>query len=366
MEPRTVTATPDGDGLKIWTSTQSIYFVRSTVAGFLGLKEEKVRVLAEDVGGGFGAKGSVFPEEVLTAIAAWRLKRPVQWVATRSEDGMTTAQGHGSVLELEIAAGPDGKLRGLRGRLLHDIGAYSGSGTGQPGIIISHLLSAYVLPAMEMEAKLVYTNTVPTGFIRGGGRPLGNYGMERIIDRLALALRMDSKLVRRRNLIQPEQIPYTTGIPAGRHGLVYDSGDYPRLLDLAVEKLGTDGDRLPDGRLIGDGIACCVESTGFGRAEPARTRVDKDGIARLFVGSTPQGQGHQTMAAIVAADRLGWPLAKIEVTAGDTGQGGFALLTARSPSAGLGGGPTPQAPKGPGKPIPERAGEGVQADGQDP
>jgi len=365
MEPRTVTAAPDGDGLKMWTSTQSIYIVRSTVAGFLGLKEEQVRVLAEDVGGGFGAKGSVFPEEVLTAIAAWRLKRPVQWVATRSEDGMTTAQGHGSVLELEIAAGPDGKLRGLRGRLLHDIGAYSGSGTGQPGIIISHLLSAYVLPALEMEAQLIYTNTVPTGFIRGGGRPLGNYGMERIIDRLALALRMDPKLVRRRNLIQPEQIPYTTGFPAGRHGLIYDSGDYPRLLDLAIEKLGQDGDRLPDGRLVGDGVACCVESTAFGNREPARFRVDQDGIARLFVGSTPQGQGHQTMAAIVAAERLGWPLEKIEVTAGDTDKVGFALLTAGSRSAVLVGGATAKAAKALRTRILERAGEVLEADPQD-
>jgi carbon-monoxide dehydrogenase large subunit len=365
MEPRAVTASPEGDGLTIWTSTQSIYFVRSTVAGFLGLKEDKVRVLAEDVGGGFGAKGSVFPEEVLTAIAAWRLKRPVQWIATRSEDGATTAQGHGSVLELEVAADRDGKLRGLRGTLLHDIGAYSGSGTGQPSIIISHLLSAYVLPAMDMEARLVYTNTVPTGFIRGGGRPLGNYGMERIIDRLALALRMDPNEVRRRNLIQPDQIPYTTGIPSGRSGLVYDSGDYPRLLDLAIEKLGRDGGGLPDGRLVGDGFACCVESTGFGRGEPARLRVDKDGIARLFVGSTPQGQGHETMAALVSAERLGWPLDKIKVTAGDTEKVPFALLTAGSRSAVLVGGAASQAAKALRKRILERAGEVLEADEQD-
>src|SRR5258705_9133776 len=185
MDPRTVTATPDGDGLKIWTSTQSIYFVRSTVAGFLGLKEEEVRVLAEDVGGGFGAKGSVFPEEVLTALAAWRLKKPARWVASRSEDGATTAQGHGSVIELELAADHNGKLTGLRGELIHDVGAYAGSGTGQPGIIVGHMISAYVLPTMDVAHQLVYTNAVPSGFIRGGGRPLGNYGMERIIDRLA-------------------------------------------------------------------------------------------------------------------------------------------------------------------------------------
>src|SRR5207244_12841493 len=117
MEPRAVTATPDGDGLKVWTSTQNVFGVREAIAGVLGLDGEKVRVVAEDVGGGFGAKGSAFPEEVLTAIAAWRLKRPAQWVASRSEDGATTAQGHGSVIELDIASERAGKLRALRGNL---------------------------------------------------------------------------------------------------------------------------------------------------------------------------------------------------------------------------------------------------------
>jgi carbon-monoxide dehydrogenase large subunit len=155
----------------MWTSTQNVFGVRQQVASILGLDVDKVRVLAEDVGGGFGAKGSVFPEEILVALAAWRLKRPVRWVASRSEDSATTAQGHGSVIEMEIAADRNGKLRGLRGRVIHDIGAYAGSGTGQPGIIVPHMMSAYVLPAMEVEHQLVYTNTVPTGFIRGGGRP---------------------------------------------------------------------------------------------------------------------------------------------------------------------------------------------------
>src|SRR5258708_22599824 len=295
MEPRSVTATPDPEtgGIKVWSSTENVLGCKHAVASTLGLEESKVRVLAEDVGGGFGAKGSVFPEEVLTALAALRLKRPVRWVATRSEDGATTAQGHGSVIELELAASPDGKLRGLRGRVIHDIGASSASGAGQPGIIIPHMVSAYVLPAMDIEAELVYTNTVPTGFIRGGGRPLGNYGMERVIDRLARKLGIDPATVRKRNMIKPEQIPYTTGIPAGRHGYVYDSGNYPRLLELALDKLAYEEsrERGRDGKLVGYGIACCVESTSFGRGEPAKLRVDKDGTARLFVGSTPQGQG---------------------------------------------------------------------------
>lgn len=369
METRTVTATPDADtgGLKVWTSTQNVFGVKGAIASSLGIDEDKVRVLAEDVGGGFGAKGTAFPEEILTAIAAWRLKRPARWVASRSEDGATTAQGHGSVMELELASDRAGKLRGLRGRLVHDIGAYAGSGTGQPGIIIGHMISAYVLPAMRVDYQLVYTNAVPAGFIRGGGRPLGNYGMERVIDRLARTLEIDPAELRRRNLIQPEQIPYTTGFPGGRSGYVYDSGDYPRLLRLALERIGKGPGRngRGDGRLIGTGIACCVESTGFGRGEPARIHLAKDGTANVFVGSTPQGQGHETMVALVVAERLGWPVEKVRVTAGDTRHVPFALLTAGSRSAVMVGSAASQAAIAMRKRLLERAGEVLEADVQD-
>ncbi len=369
MEPRAVTVEldADGKGMTVWTSTQAIFFVRSAIASILDIDQGKVRVLAEDVGGGFGAKGTTYAEEVLTALAAWRLKRPVRWVATRSEDSATTAHGHGSVIELELAATAGGKLRGLRGRLIHDIGAYAGSGTGQPGIITAHMLSAYVLPAMDIEATLVYTNTVPTGFIRGGGRPLGNYGMERVIDRLARKLDLEPAELRRRNLVQPEQIPYTTGLPGGHGGYVYDSGDYPRLLEMAIEEVG----RQPattekaDGRLIGVGVACCVESTSFGRDEPARIRIGKDGVAHVFVGSTPQGQGHRTMVAQVVADRLGWPFERIDVVAGDTQHVPFALLTAGSRSAVMVGNAAAQAATAMRRRLFERAGDVLEADVRD-
>jgi carbon-monoxide dehydrogenase large subunit len=362
MEPRTVTATPDDGGLKVWTSTQNVFGVREAIAGAIGLDDEKVRVLAEDVGGGFGAKGSPFAEDVLVALTAQRLQRPARWVASRSEDSATTAQGHGSVIELEIASDKQGKLRGLRGRLLHDLGAYAGSGAGQPDLIIAHMQSAYVLPAMHIEAQLIYTNTVPSGFIRGGGRPLGNYGMERAMDRLAQTLGVEPAELRRRNLVQPEQIPFTTGFPGGRHGVVYDSGDYPKLLEMTLKKLDENRNGAEDGRLVGVGVACCVESTGFGRGEPARLRVNKDGTAELFVGSTPQGQGHQTMAAQVAADRLGWPIEKIAVTAGDTSHVPFALLTAGSRSAVQVGNATSKAATSLRRQLLERAGEVLEAD----
>jgi aerobic carbon-monoxide dehydrogenase large subunit len=367
MEPRAVTASPDGEtgGLMVWTSTQNVFGVRAAIAGALGLEEESVRVVAEDVGGGFGAKGSVFPEEVLTALVAWRLKMPAQWVASRSEDGATTAQGHGSVIEVEIASDRDGKLRGLRGRLLHDMGAYTASGANQPDLIVAHMLSAYVMPAMEVESQVVFTNAVPSGFIRGGGRPLGNYAVERAMDHLAYALGIPPAEVRRRNLIQPEQIPFTTGYPAGRRGLVYDSGDYPRLLSLTMEKVGDVPKSLDDGRLVGFGVACCVESTGFGGEEPAKLRVNKDGMAQLYVGSTPQGQGHQTMAAMVAADRLGWPFEKIHVTAGDTRNTPPADLTAGSRSAVQVGNATAKAAAAMRRRLLERAGEVLEADAAD-
>ena len=365
MEPRSVTAAVESDVLTVWTSTQNVFGVRESIADALGLDEESVRVLAEDVGGGFGAKGSVFAEEVLTALAAWRLKRPVQWVASRSEDGATTAQAHGSLIELEIASDPDGKLRGVRGTLVHDVGAYSGSGASQPDLIVAHMLSAYVIPAMQIESQVIFTNTVPTGFIRGGGRPLGNYAIERAMDQLARALDISPVELRRRNLVQPEQIPFTTGYPAGRRGLVYDSGDYPRLLSLTLDQVGDVPTNTPDGRVVGMGLACCVESTGFGGGEPARLRVNKDGSAELFVGSTPQGQGHQTMAAQVAADRLGWPFEKIHVTAGDTAQTPPAVLTAGSRSAVQVGNAAAKAATALRKRLLERAGEVLEADAAD-
>jgi carbon-monoxide dehydrogenase large subunit len=369
MEPRTVTAQyarKDGT-IRVWTSTQSVFAVRSAIAAVLGIDQELVRVIAEDVGGGFGAKASVFPEELLAALASRRLRRPVRWVASRSEDGATTAQAHGTVLELELAANLDGKLRGIRGRVLHDMGAYAGSGASQPTMMLTHMISAYVLPAMQIEFQLVYTNTVPTGFIRGGGRPLGNYAIERLIDRLAHQLAVDPVELRRRNFIQPDQIPYTTGFPAGAGDYVYDSGDYPQLLDLTLGRLrdmDTSG-ASSEGRLIGVGVACCVESTGFGLSEAAKVHIDKEGTAHVFIGSTPQGQGHQTMVAQVAADRLGWPMERILVTAGDTQHLPFALLTAGSRSAVMVGNAISQAALVMRKQLLERAAEFLEADPRD-
>jgi carbon-monoxide dehydrogenase large subunit len=370
MEPRAVTAQSDGSHLRVWTSTQHTYGVRDRLSELLKLDKAEIDVLAEDVGGGFGPKAQVYAEEVLTAWAAMTLKRPVRWIATRSEDTATTVHAHGTVFEVDIAADPDGRLRGLKGHVWHDVGAYPGSGPNQPGLMVAHLLSAYRVPAMRFEVTLVHTNTASTGFVRGGGRPAGNFVVERMMDRLAHRLGMDPVEVRRRNLVQPGEMPFDTGYPAGRQTVVYDSGDYPALLTAAMEGVGYDevrtaqGKPQAGGRLRGVGVACCVESSGFG-SEQARVRVARDGTATAFLGSTPQGQGHLTAAAQVLADRLGWPLDRIRAVAGDTASVEWGEMTAGSRTAIQVGNAVSMAAASARRWILEHAAEKLEADAAD-
>ena len=308
MEPRVVTARYEDGTLTIWASTQWTFGIRDRAAELLGLEPDRVHVLAPDVGGGFGPKGDVYPEEMIVAAVTKRLGRPARWVATRTEDTLTTAQGHGQRVDLELAAEADGRLRGLRGRMLHDCGAYSGSGSAAPEVVIPHMVSAYRLPALSIDYQVVHTNAIQGGFVRGGGRPVGNFVMERLMDLLARRVGRDPSDVRRLNLVQPEDMPYDTRLPAGPEtGVIYDGGDYPRLLSVVEHELAgvREGPRA-DGRIVGRGIVCCVESSSFGAGEPGRGRLDKDGTARLFVGSTPQGQGHRAVdaAEVIPEDGL--------------------------------------------------------------
>jgi aerobic carbon-monoxide dehydrogenase large subunit len=321
LEPRAVTALWDEDGgLTLWSSTQSVYGVRDWLAALLDLPPARIRVLAEDVGGGFGAKGMPYAEEALVPAAARRLGRPVRWVGARSEDTATTAHSHGGVLDADLAATASGELLGLRVRLLHDIGAYWGPGAEQGDNVLGHLVCAYRLPALDAEVEQVYTNAVPSGYIRGGGREVGNFAIERLLDLLARRLDADPTELRRRNLIQPDAMPYDTRYPRGDATVVYDGGDYPALLDAALSAIGRDDvrRRQAEGATVGLGIACCVESTGIGVPEQARVAVAPDGAVTAFVGSTPQGQGHRTSLAQVVAERLGWPLERVVVVAGDS------------------------------------------------
>ena len=337
LEPRAVTAWWDAAAgeLTVWSSTQNAYGVRDRLAALLGLGRERVRVLTPDVGGGFGAKGMVYPEEALAAALAVRLGRPLCWVAARSEDTAATAHAHGTVLDLELVASASGELRGLRVRALHDIGAYAGPGMGQPDNILSHLVCAYRLPALDAEVRLVHTNAVPTGFIRGGGREIGNFAIERMLDALARRLELDPAELRRRNLVPPAAMPHDTGYPRGEATVVYDGGDYPRLLETALGAIGYDEVRRRQraGERLGVGVACCVESTGIGLPEPGRVRIEPDGRAVAYLGSTPQGQGHRTVLAQVVAERLAWPFQRVEVVVGDTRAVAWSANTAGSRTA---------------------------------
>jgi aerobic carbon-monoxide dehydrogenase large subunit len=333
MEPRATTAALEGGVLVVYTSTQNVFGVRDAIAKCLALPPDRVRVLAPHVGGAFGAKGFPVAEEVLTAAAALRLRRPVRWTASRSEDMLAGTQSHGTVLELELAAENDGLLRGLRGRIWHPIGAYAASGPGQVDNIVSHFLSAYRLPALQVAVDLVYTNTPPSGFVRGGGREVGNFAIERLIDRLARELRLDPVEVRRRNLVPPSAMPFDTGYRTPRITAIFDGGDYPALLDQAWTAVGGDAFRASRPRAEGLGVACFTESTGIGEPEHARVAMDRKGNVILSIGTTPQGQGHETAAAQVAGEHLGWPAEMIMVVAGDSGAVPTGRNTAASRSA---------------------------------
>jgi aerobic carbon-monoxide dehydrogenase large subunit len=363
IEPRAAFA--DWDDAKqvlvVKASVGGVFVLRDTVARCLGLEPAQVIALAEDVGGSFGAKNHTYPEYILAAAISRLLKRPVRWVATRSEDGHTTGQAHAAELDFEIASDQDGRLLGLRGKVEWPIGAYFGIGAFQDGSISSHTMSAYRLPALEIEVQPRYSDSPPVAYIRGGGRPVGNFVIERMMDRLARRLGLDPIDVRRRNLILPSEMPYTTGLGP----IIYDGGDYPRLLELAVERIGVAAvrERQRAGEPVGVGVAMCVESTGIGQAEPSRVAVLPDGTARVFVGSTPQGQGHQTFVAQVVADRLGWPIERVEVRAGDSRDVANSMVTAGSRSALEVGNSVSMAAVAARKALLEKASERLEATG---
>ncbi len=245
-----------------------------------------------------------------------KLNRAVNWTASRSEDSITSTQAHGTIFDLELAAEPDGTLRGLRGVIAHDLGAYPSIGAVVPSRIVEHMLGGYRLPAIRIDVQMVVTNATPTGTVRGGGGPEGNFAIERMIDRLASRIGVEPVEIRRRNLIAPDAMPFEFRFSSD--SIVLDCGDLPNLLSEALAHVGAVSPSS-DGRLRGVGMAMGVEHTGKAfRGEPVRLRIRNDGIAELFVGSTPSGQGHQTMCAQVVADRLGWPLDSVNVTVGDT------------------------------------------------
>jgi carbon-monoxide dehydrogenase large subunit len=324
------------DRLTLWSSTQLAHEVRGFLMSMLRLDENQVRVVAPDVGGGFGAKFVMYPEEVTVAAAALMLRRPVKWVEDRREHFLTAIQERDQSWELEVAFEGDGRLRGVRGRLIHDEGAYTPQGVNLPYNASTALPGPYILPAYELLALVVETNKVATMPVRGAGYPEGAFAMERILDAVAAALDIDRAEVRRRNLVPAESIPYITPLKT-RSGspITMDSGDFPRCQQLVLDAIGygsfaeRQAQTRAAGRYLGIGIGNGVKGTGRGPFESGIVRIGRSGRISVYTGAMPMGQGIRTALAQICAEQLAVPHSDVTVIAGDTaviphGQGGFA------------------------------------------
>ena len=339
LEPRGVAARWADETLTIWSSTQVPHRIRDEVARLLGLAAERVRVIAPDVGGGFGVKGGPYREEVLIPWLARRLGRPVKWVATRIEDMLTTHHGRGAVARGELAVGADGAMLGLRARILCPLGPSVGyTALGTPRNHVRCLPGPYAITNVDIEAVGVFTSTPPVGPYRGAGRPEAAFLIERLVDAAAHALSMDPAELRRRNLVPPERFPFATAT-----GESYDSGDYPALLARVLAATDYDTlrrettERRRRGELVGVGVAVYVEPSALGW-ESGLVRVEADGRVTAATGSSAHGQGHETVFAQILADRLGVEPEAIEVRHGDTAVIDKGIGTFGSRSTALGGG----------------------------
>jgi carbon-monoxide dehydrogenase large subunit len=340
LEPRAALATYDGatGELTVWLSTQAPFRERAELASILGIPENRLRVIAPDVGGGFGAKGAPYRDYVITAYLALALERPVKWVATRAEDIVATQQGRGSHAEAELAVDARGRIRGLRARIVTPLGAQIMiNGQGPARNYGRTLPGAYVVPAVDIEVRGVYTTTPPTGPYRGAGRPEGIFMIERLMDEAARAVGLDPAEIRRRNFVPRDAFPYKTPT-----GTVYDSGDYVAAFEKALQL--ADYDRLRKeqqaararGELVGVGIAAYVEPAAFGW-ESASVRIEKTGVVTVVTGSSAHGQGHETTWAQIVAEVLGVDPAAIRVRHGDTLGAPQGIGTFGSRSTALGG-----------------------------
>src|SRR5690242_15916181 len=317
--------------LTVYDSTQSPTSIRGGLAVLFGLPESSVEVIAPDVGGGFGPKIMLFyPDEVLVPFAAMQLGRPVKWTEDRQEHFTAVNQERGQVHDVEFGFDDDGLLLALSDDFIHDGGAYTPYGIILPIITAAQVPGPYRIPNYRVRFRDIYTNATPTSPYRGAGRPHARFVMERVLDIVSDVTGVDRAEVRRRNFIQPDQFPYTVGV-AWQDGntVVYDSGDFPRLLERALEMLGP----RPEGDNIGRGIAVYVEGTGVGPYEGAHVQVLVSGKVVAATGIPSQGQSHATVWAQVVADELGVNVADVEVTSGDTRRFPWGVGTFASRSA---------------------------------
>jgi len=324
------------DRLTLWSSTQLAHEVRAFLMTLLARDENQVRVVAPEVGGGFGAKFVMYPEEVALAAACLKLKRPIKWIEDRREHFLAAIQERDQYWDLEVAFDDNARLLGVRGRLIHDQGAYTPQGINLPYNASTAVPGPYVLPAYELQVEVVETNKVPSLPVRGAGYPEGTFAMERILDRIARVLGVDRAEVRRRNLVPPEKMPHVTPLKT-RSGapVALDSGDFPACQRSALEAI--DYDEFPErqrrardeGRFLGIGVANGVKGTGRGPFESGIVRIGRSGRISVYTGAMPMGQGIKTALAQICAEQFGVAPDDIRVVAGDTaviphGQGGFA------------------------------------------
>ena len=353
IEPRAVLADGGVGKLTLYSSTQVPHHIRRTVSEQLGLPQTAIRLIAPDVGGGFGYKGKHYPEETIIAWAARRLRRPVKWVATRSECFVSDYQGRGHQTRAALAVDAAGHFLALRVDTVANIGAYvSTFGAGIPSAIYTALLAGvYRTPAIAVQSIGVFTNTVPTDAYRGAGRPEACYVLERLADEAAHVLGIDRAEIRRRNLVPAEAMPYKTPI-----GPTYDCGNFPKVLSRLLEIADYKGfvkrqaTAARTRKLRGFGIACYVESSGVapsrmaaalgarvGFFEAAQIRVQQDGSVQALLGTHNHGQGHATTFAQIISSRLGVPMASVEIIEGDTDQVPYGSGTFGSRSIAVGG-----------------------------
>ncbi|MFI4936219.1 MAG: xanthine dehydrogenase family protein molybdopterin-binding subunit [Caulobacterales bacterium] len=356
MEPRAAVAVydPSTQDFTLYTTSQNPHLERLILAAFVGLApEHKLRVVSPDVGGGFGSKIFVYPEETAAAWAARRIGRPVKWTADRSEAFLSDAHGRDHLTTAELAVDAKGTFLGMRVRTKANLGAYlSTFGSSVPTFLYGTLLAGqYRTPAIHVEVEGIYTNTAPVDAYRGAGRPEATYVVERLVETAARDLKIDPAELRRRNFIQPDQFPYETPV-----ALIYDTGDYGASLDKALIRADYAGfparrrEAEARGKKRGIGFSCYIEACGLapsqlaiqlgagvGLYESGEVRVNPTASVTVFTGSHSHGQGHETTFAQIVSDKLGIPFEQVEIVHGDTGRLEFGLGTYGSRSVAVGG-----------------------------
>ena len=327
IEARGVVANYDADShhLTIWTSTQTAHKSRDAAVALFDMDESRVRVIVPDVGGGFGGKNTVYPEEVLTNMASRLLARPVKWIEDRREHFLASIQERDQEWDVEVAVDTEARIQGVRGTIYHDQGAYTLLGLHVPHNSSIAVPGPYHVPSYRIEVAVAETNKVGTIPVRGAGYPEGNFTMERVLDRIARELGMDRAEVRRRNLISGDAIPYRMPMKT-REGtpMIYESGDFLRCHEMALEAAGyTDfsqrqKEALTEGRHIGIGVANMVKVTGRGPFESATVRVGRSGRVVVYTSAMAMGQGTKTALAQVCAEQLAIAPNQITVVTVDT------------------------------------------------